>query len=81
MIDQEHITRQVNSIAQNIAEEIKSAGLSVRGAANLTGISLSTLRRRLTCESPFLINEIDAIADLLGTTVTKLVTTEATSRV
>lgn len=65
------------STSRGIAEAVKvalsTAGISRRDAAAQTGIPLTTLQRRLTGSSPFLVTEIAALAHLTGTTVSALV--------
>ena len=56
-----------------VREALRSADISQRAAADRTGIRLSTLNRRLSGAQPFRVNELAAIADLLGVTVADLV--------
>lgn len=60
-------------IARAVSVSLRSAGISQRDASAQTGIPLTTLTRRLTGKSPFLTTELAALASLLGTTVSALV--------
>ena len=52
-----------------IRQELRDAGISQRRAANLSGIPLTTLSRRLAGNGrPFLVNELFAMAEMLDTT-------------
>lgn len=59
-------------IATAVKLALKDAGISRRDAAERTGIPLTTLQRRLTGASPFLVTELAALASLTGTTVSAL---------
>lgn len=64
------------AIAANVARLLREAGVSQRDTSTSTGIPLTTLVRRLTGRSPFLVTELSAIAELLGVPLTVLVTTD-----
>jgi hypothetical protein len=51
---------------------LKAAGITKRAAATLTGIPLTTLSRRLTGASPFLVTELPALARVLCVPVSDL---------
>lgn len=61
------------ALAEVVKNSLTEAGVSRRDAADLTGIPLTTLSRRLTGNSPFLSTELDRIASVTGTTVSALV--------
>lgn len=63
---------QSRGIARAVAEALAAAGISQRAAASSTGIPLTTLSRRLTGHSPFLVTELAVLASLTGTTVSDL---------
>ena len=56
-------------ISRTVSGALANAGISQRTAAEQTGIPLTTLSRRLTGASPFLVTELAVLATLLGTTV------------
>lgn len=60
------------ALASVISGSLASAGISLRSAAEATGIPTSTLSRRLGGNSPLLYTELAALATLLGTTVKEL---------
>lgn len=60
------------ALAETVAAALQVAGLVQRDVAEGTGIPLATLNRRLTGRSPFLITELAAIAELLDTTASGL---------
>lgn len=60
-------------IARAVSGSLRAAGISQRDASTRTGIPLTTLTRRLTGKSPFLITELAALASLTGTTVSALI--------
>lgn len=61
-------------IAANVSKALRAAGIAQRDAAARTGISINTLSRRLTGNSPFLVTELALIAELLDTTIEHLIT-------
>lgn len=61
-------------IAAAVRAALDRAGITRRDAALRTGIPLTTLQRRLTGRSPFLVTELSALASLTGTTVSALAT-------
>lgn len=67
---------ETNQTSRGVADVVRSAlttaGVSRREAAALTGIPLTTLQRRLTGLSPFLVTELDALATVTGTTVSAM---------
>lgn len=64
-------------IARTVSTALSTAGIAQRDAAARTGIPLSTLSRRLTGNSPFTVVELDLLANILGVTVSDLVTRAA----
>ncbi|HEY0216633.1 MAG TPA: helix-turn-helix transcriptional regulator [Cellulomonas sp.] len=60
------------SLAEVVAGQIKSAGLSQRDVSSRAGVPLVTLSRRLTGRSPFNIAELVAVASVLGVSVVDL---------
>lgn len=62
------------SIAEVASAALAEAGISQREAAELTGIPLATLSRRLTGRTPFILTELELIATLAGTTMADIVT-------
>lgn len=65
-------TRIDTALAEVVKAALKGAGQSQRRAAEVTGIPLVTLHRRLTKDSPFKVTEVAAIADLLKVSVVDL---------
>ena len=61
-------------IARTVSAALTAAGIAQRDAAARTGIPLSTLSRRLTGNSPFLVTELELLAGLVGVTVSDLIT-------
>lgn len=61
------------SIAAHVSAALSTAGIPQREVASRTGIPITTLSRRLTGHSPFNTNELALIADLLDTTVSRLI--------
>ncbi len=60
-------------IRHEIRQELRDAGISQRRAANLTGIPLTTLSRRLRGDGrPFLVTELVAMAEMLDTPVSAI---------
>jgi len=64
-------------ISRTVSEALRAAGISQRSAADLTGIPLTTLSRRLTGAAPFLVTELAVLAKVLGTTVSTLTASAA----
>ena len=63
-------------IRHEIRQELRDAGITQRRAANLTGIPLSTLQRRLRGDGrSFLVTELFTMADLLDTKVSTIMQT------
>lgn len=71
MTTQPPTTKRIAAVASAALAE---AGISQRDAAELTGIPLATLSRRLTGRTPFILTELEAIAALVGTTMADIVT-------
>ena len=65
-------TKQAQAIAAAASEALRAAGVSQREASELTGIPLTTLVRRLTGRSPFLVTELAAVAEVAGVSVRDL---------
>lgn len=61
-----------DEISEAIKAEIASAGLSQREVAEMSGIPLATLDRRLNSGSPLLYPELRAIAHVLGRPASEL---------
>lgn len=61
-------------LASAIRGLLDTHDVSQRQAAEQTGIPEATLRRRLTGNSPFDSNELDALAHVFGLTLVELVT-------
>lgn len=70
-------TPTTQTVASRISDLMASSGVSVKGLAEETGISRMTLVRRLSGNSPFTVNELDAIADHFGTTPIALMAGDA----
>ena len=66
---------------RTVAERVRSAmvdkGQTAKSLAEAAGIPRTTLARRLTGNSSFTLNELDAIAPLLGLTAAHLLADEA----
>lgn len=60
------------AIAEVVSQALTDSGKSLRDAATTTGIPLTTLSRRLTGNSSFTVDEVDALACLLGLSVSQL---------
>lgn len=60
-------------VATVVADAIAARQMSLRDISDQTGIPTTTLHRRLHGHAPFTFAEIDALARVLGTTVTALV--------
>jgi len=65
-----HMTTSTR-LAEVVAAEINAAGLSLREAAERTGIARTTLTRRQRL-GDYTVLELELIAGLLGTTVVSL---------
>jgi transcriptional regulator with XRE-family HTH domain len=65
--------RTSQGISQAVVKAIKAAGLSQRDAADQSGIPFTTLRRRLTGHSPFLVSELAVLAELIGCSVSDFI--------
>ena len=72
--DPEIVSAQISA---HVANLLASAGISQRTAATQTGIPLTTLSRRLTGASPFLVTELAVLAKVLDTTVSALTASTA----
>lgn len=53
------------NIAARVNTTIEDSGLSVREVADQSGIARETLRRRLANLTPFTVDELEAIAEVL----------------
>lgn len=67
------------AVAEAAADALGRAGISRREAAELTGIPITTLQRRLTGRTPFDLDHLAWVAEIAGTTVPALIS-EAESR-
>lgn len=61
------------AVARAVSAALKEAGIAQRDAASRTGLPITTLSRRLTGNSPFNIDELEIIADLLGRPVSDFI--------
>ena len=59
-------------VSHAVARALREAGISQRAAAEQAGIPLTTLTRRLSGRSPFLLTELASLAFLIGTTPSAL---------
>lgn len=66
-------TETTRRIAVAVTSALREAGISQDTAAERTGIARTTLKRRLSGNSPFKVSELDALATLTGTTLGALV--------
>jgi transcriptional regulator with XRE-family HTH domain len=64
------------AIAERVCEEMSWQSVKAPGLARVSGIPVSTLRRRLRGETPFLINELEWVAGVLGVPILKLIPKE-----
>lgn len=62
-----------SQLACVISAALAEANISQRTAAARTGIPLTTLSRRLTGHSPFLVTELELMASLVGLKMSALV--------
>jgi transcriptional regulator with XRE-family HTH domain len=60
-------------VAANVRAELARHRITQAAAAERTGITQSSLSRRLTCEQPFDIAELAELADLMGINLVDLV--------
>lgn len=65
------------TVAQRVRDAMEQKSLTEKGLADVTGIPRTTLRRRLTGNSSFTLNELDAIARYLGLPLVDLLADEA----
>lgn len=72
MVNPPAATTPTIRVAANVTAAMESQGIAVRTLAERTGIARMTLSRRLTGHSDFTIGELDAVARVLGVTVTSL---------
>jgi transcriptional regulator with XRE-family HTH domain len=66
---------ETQAVAWNVSRLLREARITQRDAAEQTGIHLTTLKRRLTGRTPFRVDELIAIADLLNVSATTLIDT------
>ena len=66
------LAKRAAIVARRVQQAVAAAGLSQRDLAAQTGIPLATLNRRLN-GSPFIITELMAVADVLGTQTSTLI--------
>jgi hypothetical protein len=62
----------VRGLAEAVREALREAQIPQRVAAERAGIPVATLHRRLNTSSPFRSDELAALADVAGTTVSAL---------
>lgn len=60
-------------VSETVKSAIKAAGLSQREVAERSGIPTTTLNRRLNTGSPFIYEELVAVARVIGRTVSDLI--------
>lgn len=60
-------------LARTIGKATRSAGLSQQNIADELGVSINTIGRRFRGESPFDLDEIEAIAPLIHRTTLDLI--------
>lgn len=63
-------------VAGNVRAEIARARLTQAKVATGAGIPLSSFTRRLSGQTPFSVDEVDAIASFLGLPLSTLLSTE-----
>lgn len=68
MVTPETLSRAISAL---IADELAAADIPLRTASETTGIPRTTLRRRLIGASPLTMDELAALLDLLGITLTE----------
>ena len=66
-------TETTRRIAVAVTSALREAGITQDAASERTGIARTTLKRRLSGNSPFKTSELDALAHLCGTTFLALV--------
>jgi transcriptional regulator with XRE-family HTH domain len=59
-------------VAQGVGEAMSDRKVTRNALSRRTGMSRTTLGRRLRYESPFTVNELEAIGDELGVSVFSL---------
>ena len=64
------------TVAERVRVAMEQKGETEKGLADATGIPRTTLRRRLTGNSPFTVNELGAIAPCLGVALVALLADE-----
>ena len=69
----EHPEAVSANISRAIAAALTEAGISLRSAADTTGIPVATLSRRLNGTTPFTTTELARMASVLGVAVSDLV--------
>lgn len=60
-------------MASAVTSALAEAGIAQRKASDLTGIPMTTLRRRLTGNAAFDLDELALLGDLVGLTIADLV--------
>jgi len=60
------------TVAARVRDAIDSAGITHVGLSESTGIPRTTLIRRLNGFAPFTLEELEAVAHVLGTSVSDL---------
>lgn len=69
----EHPESVSRALAEVIGSRLKAGGITLRSASESTGIPLTTLSRRMGGTSPFSVIELTALAMMLDTTPSDLV--------
>lgn len=68
----EHPATVSQRMGDVVSRRITDAGMSLRSFSTKTGIPLTTLTRRLAGQNPFDVDELAAVALVLGTAVSDL---------
>ena len=66
-------TTWATALPAEVSATMASRGFTVRALAAATGIPRTTLSRRLSGETPFLMNELQAVCEALDTKISDLV--------
>lgn len=71
------MTPTTKSATPTVRRVLESHGIKQAIAATITGLDQSTISRRFTGEIPWRLNELEALADKLGITLSTLLEGEA----
>lgn len=72
-VDEEAIWRFRLGLASAVRGRMREAGLTIADTCEATGMSQSTLSRRLNARLPFLLGELGKVASLLGCSIAEIV--------